>query len=145
MAARYAPLILLAQLHDMPQGYDHKIQLFGVEGDVTAHHHLNRINDQLDLWEMDHDDVKMRILAQSLSGKVKKWFRALPTGSIPNFAAFEGSFLAKWEEKQNPLQFLTQYNNLKRKSNENIPEFSARFLKSYESIPDEFMPPTGTA
>lgn len=143
MEARYAPLVPPELLHDMSQAYDQKIDLFGAKGDVTAHHHLNRINDQLDLWEMGHDDVKMRILAQSLSRKVKKWFKALPASSIPNFAAFEGSFLAKWEEKQNLLQLLTQYNNLKRRSNEIVLEFSAIFLKSYESISDEFKPPIG--
>ena len=60
----------------------------------------------------------MRLFAQSLAGEVRKWFRALPAASIPYFIAFEISFLAKWGDKKNPLQLLSQYNNMKISPNE---------------------------
>jgi hypothetical protein len=83
----------------------------------------------------------MRLFAQSLAGEVRKWFRALPTASILNFEAFETSFLAKWGDKKNPLQFLTQYNNMRRSPSETVQEFLARFMKVYNSIPTEVKPP----
>jgi hypothetical protein len=76
---------------------------------------------------VDHEDVKMRLFTQSLSGEVRKWFKALQAASIPNFAAFETSFIARWGDKKNPLQLLTQYNNMKRVSEEMVQEFSALF------------------
>ena len=36
MAARFAPLALPAQLHDLPLGYSQRIRTYGEEGDVSA-------------------------------------------------------------------------------------------------------------
>jgi hypothetical protein len=129
MATRFSPLVLPAQLHDLPQNYNQRIKSFDVEENVSSQRHLDWFNDFVDLEEVDHEDVKLRLFAQSLSGEVRKWFKALPTASILNFAAFETSFLARWGDKKNPLQLLTQYNNIKRSPNETVQEFSTRFMK----------------
>jgi hypothetical protein len=50
---------------------------------------LDWFNDFVDLEEVDHEDAKLRLFAQSLSEEVRKWFKALPAASILNFAAFE--------------------------------------------------------
>ena len=118
--AKYAPLVLPAILHDMPQNYDQIITTYGAEGEITAKQHLTKINDILDLKEIDHDDAKMRFLAQSFTGKVKFWYRGLAGGSIRDYADFETAFLDKWEAKKNPQHFLTQYKNLKKNPNETI-------------------------
>jgi hypothetical protein len=36
MASRFTPLALLAQLHELPQGYPQRIRTYGVEGDISA-------------------------------------------------------------------------------------------------------------
>jgi hypothetical protein len=145
MAARFSPLVLPAQLHDLPQEYNQRIKLYDVEGNVSAQKHLDWFNDFIDLEEVDFEDAKMRLFAQSLAGEVRKWFRALPPASIQNFEAFETSFLAKWGDKKNPLQLLTQYNNMRRSPDETVQEFSARFIKVYNSIPTEVKPPPRAA
>jgi len=106
---------------------------------------VERFNDFIDLEEVDHEDVKMRLFAQSFSGEVKKWFRGLRAGSINTFQVFETTFLRKWEDKKNPLQFLTQYKNLKRDPAETIQEFLARFMRVYGSIPADVKPSTEVA
>lgn len=63
MANRFDPLVLLANLHDLPDGYAQRHKQFGVEGDITAHQCLNRFLDFIDLEEVDHEDVKMRLFA----------------------------------------------------------------------------------
>jgi len=94
------PLALPALLHDMPQNYDQRIKKFGAEGEVSAKQHLAKINDTLDLWEIDEDDVKMRFPTQSFIGEVKTWFRSLQERSIANYDAFEIAFFDKWEDKK---------------------------------------------
>jgi hypothetical protein len=84
----------------------------------------------------------MILFAQNLSGKVIKWFKSLPTMSIPNFAAFEETFLARWGDKKNSLQLLNQYNNIKIPPYETVQEFSTIFMKVYNSIPTEDKPPS---
>lgn len=64
---------------------------------------MDKLNDFIDLEEVEHEDVKLRIFAQSLSGEVKKWFKALLAGSISNFQQFEQFLIARWEVNKNPL------------------------------------------
>ena len=47
--------------------------------------HLDKLNDFIDLEEVDHEDAKLELFVQSFSGEVKKWFRSLPTGNTSKF------------------------------------------------------------
>lgn len=88
MAARFAPLSLPAQLHDLPQNYAQRIKHFGNEGDVIAQQHVDRFMDFIDLEEVDHEDAIMRLIFQSFIGEVKKRFKTLTAGSINDFQEF---------------------------------------------------------
>jgi len=66
-------------------------------------------------------------------------------GSLRNYQELEVAFLRKWEDKKNPLQLLTQYNNLKRDPAETIQELSGRFMRVYGSIPANVKPLVGAA
>ena len=85
MAARFAPLVLPAQLHDLPQAYSQRIKTYGVEGEFTSQQHLDSFSDLCDLEEVDYEDAKSRLFAQRFLGKVKNWFRGLQAGSIHDF------------------------------------------------------------
>ena len=87
----------------------------------------------------------MRLFAQSLSGEANKWFKYFPDGSILNFQAFQNAFLDRWDDKQNPLQLLSQYNSLKKGGFESVHEFSSRFMRVYNSIPEDIKPSTVAA
>jgi hypothetical protein len=147
MAARFTPLSfpLTTQLHDLPQNYNHRIKLYDAKGNASAEKHLDWFNDFFDLEEVDHEDAKMRLFTQSLSGEVIKWFKSLPAASILDFVSFETPFLARWGDKKNPLQLLTQCNNIKISPNEMVQEFLTRFMKVYNSIPTEVKPPPGAS
>jgi hypothetical protein len=134
MAVRFSPLVLPAQLHDLPQNYRQRIKLYDANGNVSTKKHLDWFNDFIDLEEVDYVDEKMRLFAQSLSGN-------LPPASIRDFATFERYFLNKWGDKKNPLQLLTQYINMKKAPEEMVQEFLAPFLKVYNSIHAEVNPP----
>jgi len=108
MVARFTPLSLLTQLHDLPQNYNQRIKLYDGKGNASAQKHLDWFNDFVDLEEVDYEDEKMRLFVQSLSGEVRKWFKALPAAIIHDFEAFETLFLARWGDKKNSLQLITQ-------------------------------------
>jgi hypothetical protein len=63
MAARFAPFVLPAQLHDFPHNYSQRIKRYDVEGNVSTQKHLYWFNDFVDLELVDHADVKMRMFA----------------------------------------------------------------------------------
>ena len=125
MAARFSPLYLLVVLHDLPQNYAQIISLYDGEGSFIARKQVYRFDDFIDLEEVDGDDVKMRLFAQSLSREENKWFRNLPSRSILTFEAFQNSFLERWDDKKSPLQVLSQYINLKKGNFESVHEFSS--------------------
>jgi hypothetical protein len=63
MATRFTPLILSTQLHDFPHNYSQQIRLYDVEGNVSAHRHLDWFNDYVDLEEVDYANAKLRLFA----------------------------------------------------------------------------------
>ena len=65
--------------------------------------HMDRFEDFIDLEEVDYDDAKMRLFAQSLSSEEKIWFKYLPARSILNFDAFQTLFLDRREDNRIPL------------------------------------------
>jgi ribonuclease HI len=145
MAARYAPLVLVAPLHAMPQDYQTRLPQFDATGPLNAQQHVDKMNDYLDLQEVDEVDVQMRLFAQSLTGEVKKWFKALPAASIADLAAFQRSFLDRWGVKKNPLQILSEYENIKRNQGEAVQDYCTRFNNLYNAIPADIKPPPGLA
>lgn len=78
---------------------------FGAEGDITTQQHLDIFLDFCDLEEVDYEDVKMHLFAQSLSGEVKKGFRVLPAGSNTDSQHFERMFLSRWKETKTQLRY----------------------------------------
>jgi hypothetical protein len=75
MATIYAPLVLAAPLHAMPQDYQTRLPQFDGIGPLNAQQHVDKMNDYFDLHEVDEDDVQMILFSQSLTGDVKKWYK----------------------------------------------------------------------
>ena len=53
---------------------------------------MDIFDDFIDLEEVDYDDAKMRLFAQSLSVESKRWFKYIPTRSIATFESFQTLF-----------------------------------------------------
>jgi hypothetical protein len=143
---RYKPLDLPPILHDLPVNYINNLPRFdGENGKITAEKHIQNLEDFLDLYEVEDDDVCIRMFALSLGGKVKDWFKNLPAASIRNFHQFMQVFLDRWVIMGNVFLILEEYDHLKRKPGETIQQFSARFNKVYHAIPVDIRPPPGSA
>jgi hypothetical protein len=143
---RYQPLDLPPILHDLPVNYINNLPRFdGENGKITAEKHIQNLEDFLDLYEVEDDDVCIRMFSLSLGGKVKDWFKNLPAASIRNFNQFMQVFLDRWVVMRNVFLLLEEYDHLKRKPGETIHQFSARFNKVYHAIPTDIRPPPGSA
>jgi hypothetical protein len=143
---RYQPLDLPPILHDFPVNYIKNLPRFdGENGKITVEKHIQNLEDFLDLYEVEDDDVYIRMFALSLQGKVKDWFKNLPAASIRNFNQFMQVFLDRWVVMRNVFLLLEEYDHLKRKPGETVQQFSARFNEVYHSIPVDVRPPPGLA
>jgi hypothetical protein len=130
VAARYAPLVLLVPLHDLPENYMKNLPKFTEEGDLTAAEHINLFEQFADILGLEHKDVYSRLFVQTFEGQVRAWFRSLPTGSILSYDALEDAFLRQWGERKYHLYYLTEFGSLKKKKLETIMEF-IQSLTSY--------------
>jgi hypothetical protein len=143
---RYKPLELPPILHDLPVNYINNLPRFDGENEkFTAEKHIQNLEDFLDLYEVEEDDVYIRMFALSLGGKVKDWFKNLPVASIRNFDQFMQVFLDRWVVRGNVFLILEEYEHLKRKPGETVHQFSARFNQVYHAIPADIRPPPGAA
>jgi hypothetical protein len=111
---------------------------------ITAEKHIQNIEDFLDLFEVEDDDVCIIMFSLSLEGKVKNWFKDLPSTSINNFRQFVNFFLDRWVIMRNVFLILEEYNHLKRQPGETVPQFSTRFNKVYHAMPIDIRPPPGS-
>ena len=94
---RYKPLVLPPILHDLPANFINNLPRFdGENSNITTKNHIQNLGDFLDLFEVGEDDVHIRNFSLSLQGKVKSWFKDLPTASISNFHQFTQVFLDRW-------------------------------------------------
>jgi hypothetical protein len=133
-------------LHDFPANYNNNLPRFdGENANITAEKHIQRFEDFLDLYEVEDDDVYIRMFSLSLQGKVKNWFKNLPAASIENFHQFMQVFLDRWVIMGNVFLILEEYDHLKRNPGETVQQFSTRFNKVYHSIPVDVRPPPGLA
>ena len=111
---RYKPLILPPISHAFPKNHYLYLPRFDGECDnITAERHVLNFESFLDLFEVDEEDVSIRLFPLSLQGKVKSWFKTLPNASISDFKQFVKVFLDKWVVRKNPFLILEEYNQLK--------------------------------
>ena len=138
---RYKPLVLPSVLHAFPANYDLYLPRFDGEcNNVNAEQHVQNVETFLDLFEVDDEDVSIRLFALSLKGQVKSWFKALPYASITDFQQFVKIFLDRWMIGQNFLLIIEEYNQLKRMPGETVQQFYARFNQVYYSMPVDIRP-----
>jgi len=146
IAARYAPLVLPQPLNALPvDGYLKQLPKFMGEGDVTTDEHLEAFYSFTDDHVIMHADVWMRIFVHSLQGEARKWFKALPPGSIDGIEALDSAFLRQWGDKKDFMYYMTEFGSLKRKEGEYVSDFSKRFNKMYNRIPLEIKPSEASA
>ena len=145
MANRYAPLQIPANAAALPQDYQTKISYFDSNGPLTAVQHAKRMQDHFETYEIDDDNVKMRMFVQSLTGDVRTWFRSLNANSITTPAELYQAFTSRWEKKKDPLHILGEYDTIKRGPQETVLEYCARFNNVYNAIPQNLRPPPDLA
>jgi hypothetical protein len=141
MAVKYAPLVLASPLHAMPQDYQMRLPQFDGTRPLNSQQHVDKMNDYFDLREVDEANVQMRLFAQRLMGDVKKWYKGSRVSSVLDLITFQRIFLDIWELNKNPLQILSEYENIRRNQGETVQDYCTRFNNMYNAIPADIKPP----
>lgn len=97
------------------------------------------------LFEIEDDDVFMRIFSQSLHGNAKTWFRHLQPESISSWDELREVFLRFWGERKPRDLILSEFYAMRKMNDETISSFSRRFANIHYKLPKEIQPLEGTA
>ena len=81
---RYKPLVLPPVLNPLPKNHPEYLPRFDGENGITAQKHIQAFEDYLNIFEVEDEDVSIRLFALSLQSEVRTWFKALPEASISN-------------------------------------------------------------
>ena len=112
---------------------------------ITTEKHVEAFEHFVDLFEIDHDDLCLRIFAKSLQGDVKKWFTHLQFESIDSWTELREVFLSFWGERKSCSLLLSEFYAMRKMQNETISTFNRRFFHLYHKMPRYFQPPEGVA
>jgi len=113
----------------MPQEYLKIIPRFTWEDEQTTENHISIFCNFAENLNVEHLDVVLRIFVQSLDREARKWFKWLLNNSIPTWDEMERLFTQRWGKRDHEYS-LTEFNAIKKKSDETIVEFVRRFNKS---------------
>lgn len=128
-------------MDDMSADYQSKIQFFdGTPQSGPAQQHVDKMSDFFEQYEIDEENVTMRLFMQNFGGEVRKWFRALAARSIPTLKELQKQFLDRWEVKKDPLQTTSEYTKIMQNVDEPVQDYCNRFNMVYNVIPDDLRP-----
>jgi len=99
----------------------------------------------INLFEIEHDDVFMRIFSQSLNGNAKTWFIHLHLDSISSWDELRESFFRFWGERKPWDLLLLEFYAIRKMNDETISNLRRRFSSLYYKIPKEIQPLDGAA
>jgi hypothetical protein len=126
-------------LHDFPVKHYKYLPRF--DGDKpSAEKHIQDFEHFIDLFEIEHVDVYMRIFSQSLQGDAKEWFRHLQPESISSWEEMKDLFLKFWGERKPLDQLLSEFYSMKKQGNETVSMFNRRFHSFYHKMPKGIQP-----
>jgi hypothetical protein len=90
---RYTPLKLPQTLHDFPSNYYDFLHVFDGESSIiSVEKKIQGFEHFIDLFEIDHDDVCMRVFSQFLKGDTKHWFKHLHPKTISSWVELKKVF-----------------------------------------------------
>jgi hypothetical protein len=100
----YDPLSFVAfsdYPHDLPTSdYLKRLHRFARKFGVSAEDHLAEFSRVVDDFDVEHEDVVMRMFVSTLEGEARTWYKSLPDASIDGWDSFQEKFIERWADKQ---------------------------------------------
>ena len=104
-----------------------KVVKFSGNNVVIGEEHLRIFIDMLNDYEVEHEDMVMKLFVHSLTKDSRDWFRRLPNDSISSWSDLEKLFKEQYGDNTNAGFMLNDFNNIKKSPNEFTFYFNVRF------------------
>jgi hypothetical protein len=126
--------------HDLPTRKWLKcIPLFAGGSRESVEDHLVAFSKLLDDFEVEHEDVAMRIFVSTLKGEARAWYKSLPDASIDGWDSFQVKFIQQWA-KTRQFSLIHGFDNIRKNGEETVIDFNSRFSKTYYKISTTIRP-----
>ena len=114
-----------------PVSFDlrNKVVKFSGNNVGTGKEHLRILIDMLNDYEVEHEDVVMKLFVHSLIEDARDWLRRLPDDSICSWSDLESLFKEQYGDDTSVGFMLNDFNNIKKNPNESAFNFNVRFQK----------------
>ena len=106
-----------------------RLAKFSRNNAITCEDHLRSFLDMMSDYEVEVEDVIMKLFVQSLTKDVREWLKRFPKLSIVDWKDMECCFKEQFGDKQNPSYILSEFNNIKKLTNESMANFNTTFQK----------------
>ena len=90
---------------------------------------MREFSDLLNDYEVEHEDVVMKLFMHSLIEDARDWLRRFPNDSITSWSDLEKCFKEKYGDHTNDIFILNEFNNIKKGKNKSTFDFNVRFQK----------------
>ena len=106
-----------------------KVVKFSRNNVITSEEHLRVFIDILNDFEVEHEDVVIKLFVHSLIEDARDWFRRFPDDSINSWNDLEKFFKEQYGDKTNASFMLNYFSNIKKNPNESTFDFNVRYQK----------------
>ena len=96
---------------------------------VTNEEHLRVFIDMLNDYEVEHEDVVMKLFLHFLIEDERDWFKRLPDDNICSWSDLESLFKEQYGDDTSAGFMLNDFNSIKKIPNESTFDFNVRFQK----------------
>ena len=111
-----------------------KVVKFSRNNVVNSEEDLRIFIDMLNDYEIEHEDVVMKLFIHSLIEDARDWFRRLPDDNIFSWSDLESLFKEQYGDDTSVGFMLNYFNNIKKNPNESTFDFNVRFQKGMHKL-----------
>ena len=88
-------------------------------------------------YEIDHEDVYMKLFIQTLEGDAREWFSFLLVSSISSWSELHAAFMEQFGERATLSDSFDKFLRIHIEEDELVPKFNIRFVRTLNDIPEK--------
>jgi hypothetical protein len=121
--------------HDLPtRKWIKRIPLFPWRLGESIEKHFAKFLQVVGDFDVEHEDVMMRMFVSTLEGEARSWHKSLPDASIDGWDSFQDKFTKRWANTQDIFFLYKAFTIIKKHESETVFQFNACFPKFYNRI-----------
>ncbi|KAH9311125.1 hypothetical protein KI387_026160, partial [Taxus chinensis] len=86
-------------------------------------------------FEIEFEDVYIKLFIHTLEEDARDWYKSLPDNSIDSWTEMKNAFRLQYGDKTDPRFLLSKFENIKKNPNESVHDFNTRFNKTLNRLP----------